>query len=146
MDEISSVEKSLESDISILGDSIQHNREKVTVQNYNERELVKEAIRAFPNLEKPSAAVPVPQPGQVLAPQATAAPLPTASNVLPDYAQNAAPEVKLEIEYLLDLALRDGIGKALAASEKSPYFVQDAFHDALAGKLYPELQKRGIVK
>jgi hypothetical protein len=70
----------------------------------------------------------------------------TASNPLPDYAQNAAPEVKLEIEYLLDLALRDGLSKALSESEKSPYFVQDAFHDALAGKLYPELQKRGIVK
>jgi hypothetical protein len=47
---------------------------------------------------------------------------------------------------LLDLALRDGLSKALSESEKSPYFVQDAFHDALAGKLYPELQKRGIVK
>jgi hypothetical protein len=147
MDETPSIEKALESDIGILSNSIQFNREKVTVQNYNERELVKEAIRAFPNLEKPSAAVPVPQPGQAAVPQTVIAPSSAvSSNVLPDYAQNAAPEVKLEIEYLLDLALRDGIGKALAASEKSPYFVQDAFHDALAGKLYPELQKRGIVK
>jgi hypothetical protein len=42
--------------------------------------------------------------------------------------------------------LRKGIGSALTESAKSPYFVQDAFHDALAGKLYPELQKRGMIK
>ena len=30
--------------------------------------------------------------------------------------------------------------------QKSPYFVQDALHDALAGKLYPELRRRGVVK
>ena len=54
--------------------------------------------------------------------------------------------MKLEIEYLCDMALRKGIATAMSESEKSPYFVQDAFHDALAGKLYPELQKRGIVK
>jgi len=65
---------------------------------------------------------------------------------LPAYVDSASPEVKLEIEYLLDVALKQGIGKALAESQKSPYFVQDAFHDALAGALYPELQQRGIVK
>jgi hypothetical protein len=54
--------------------------------------------------------------------------------------------VRLEIEYLLDIALQKGVGPALAESAKSPYFVQDAFHDALAGKLYPELQKRGLMK
>jgi hypothetical protein len=65
---------------------------------------------------------------------------------LPDYAQNAPAEVKLEIEYLMDVALRQGLGKALSEAQKSPYFVQDALHDALAGRLYPELQKRGVVK
>ena len=65
---------------------------------------------------------------------------------MPAYAQNAAPEIKLEIEYLLDLAFQKGIATALAESAKSPYFVQDAFHDALAGRLYPEMQKRGLMK
>ena len=102
----------------------------------------KEAIRAFPNL-KPSIG------GDGAGPTAVAAPQGATSgtrNPLPDYAQKRRPEVKLEIEYLLDLALQHGIGKAISESEKSPYFVQDAFHDSLAGKLYPELQKRGIVK
>jgi hypothetical protein len=65
---------------------------------------------------------------------------------LPAYAQSAAPEIRLEIEYLLDIALHKGIGIALSESAKSPYFVQDAFHDALAGRLYLELQKRGLMK
>jgi hypothetical protein len=99
-------------------------------------DVVKEAIRAFPRFEHaPDNGVP--------APATSAAP---SDGPLPAYAQNAAPEVKLEIEYLLDLAFRKGIGPALSASAKSPYFVQDAFHDALAGKLYPELRKRGVVK
>lgn len=148
MDEAPSIEKSFDKDLDVLAAGIQHNREKAVEKNYSEQDLVKEAIRAFPNFEKVPASVPVPQPVAAPAPAATVAAQssPAASNALPDYAQNAAPEVKLEIEYLLDLALNQGISKALARSENSPYFVQDAFHDALAGKLYPELQKRGIVK
>ncbi|MDR3581776.1 MAG: hypothetical protein P4L67_00690 [Candidatus Pacebacteria bacterium] len=148
MDETPSMEQSLESDLKTLADGIRNNREKAVEQNYSEQDLVKEAIRAFPNFERPSAPVPVPQPSAAPAQNpAPAAPvLPNTASPLPDYAQNAAPEVKLEIEYLLDLALTQGLGKALTESGKSPYFVQDAFHDALAGKLYPELQKRGIVK
>jgi hypothetical protein len=136
-----SIEQGLEADITALSEEIKNRREGITVENYNERELVKEAIRAFPHFETPSASGPAPTP----APSAPAAPA-SAGSVLPEYAQHAAPEVKLEIEYLLDMALTKGIGKALAESHKSPYYVQDAFHDALAGKLYPELQKRGIVR
>ncbi len=142
-----SFEQGLEQDIAALAAEIKNRRENVTIQNYSERELVKEAIRAFPNFEKPSSvAVPTPSPASAPAAPAASASWSAADGVLPDYAKSAPPEVKLEIEYLLDVALEKGIGKALSESEKSPYFVQDAFHDALAGKLYPELQKRGIVK
>lgn len=102
-------------------------------------DAVKEAIRAFPQLDHTTAdgnGVPVMSGGTAN----------DAASPLPAYAQSAPPEIKLEIEYLLDIALRKGIGPALAESAKSPYFVQDAFHDALAGRLYPELQKRGLVK
>ncbi len=131
-----------------LAAEVRKSREHVEAESTNERELVKEAIRAFPRLnaaERPAAGVSVP-PSPPVPPSAGAAPASAAASPLPDYAQNAPAEVKLEIEYLLDLTLQHGIAKALAESEKSPYFVQDAFHDALAGKLYPELQKRGIVK
>ena len=46
----------------------------------------------------------------------------------------------------MDLALHEGVMKAINESKNSPDFIQDAFRDALAGRLYPELKKRGIVK
>jgi len=116
-----------------LAAEIRQNREHPEFHNASERALIKESIKAFPVLPGNQAAVPTPPPAPSRDP-------------LPAYADAASPEVKLEIEYLIDTALRQGIGKALNESKKSPYFVQDAFHDALAGKLYPELQRRGIVK
>jgi len=136
MDSSSSFEQALESDMKILAAEIHRNQELKDVKNAEGLDVVKEAIRAFPQLDHGSNnGVPVAPatPGQ-------------ANSPLPLYAQDAAPEIKLEIEYLLDLAFQKGIGTALSESAKSPYFVQDAFHDALAGRLYPELQKRGVVK
>lgn len=130
-----SFEHALEGDIARLAEEVTKQRERPEMKNAAERELLKEAIRAFPETSR-SQAAPAPAPPSSRASQSP----------LPDYAQNAPAEVKLEIEYLLDIALRHGIGKAMGEAKKSPYFVQDAFHDALAGKLYPELQRRGIVK
>lgn len=151
MDEAPAFEygKALENDMRVLAAEVQRSREDIERQSMGERELLKEAIRAFPRLNSaertPSGApLSAPQPGVPV--PAVPSPAPAGPSPLPDYAQTAPAEVKLEIEYLLDLALQHGIGKALSESEKSPYFVQDAFHDALAGKLYPELQKRGIIK
>jgi hypothetical protein len=139
MDQQPTFEKVLEADIQNLASEIRGQRERPEMKNTAEQELVKEAIRAFPESKN-----------QPQAANGTSAPASTASNdpnsLLPAYAQIAPAEVKLEIEYLLDVALRKGIGPALSESQKSPAFVQDAFHDALAGRLYPELQKRGIVK
>jgi len=120
-----------------LAAEIGRTHELKDVKNAQGLEVVKEAIRAFPQLDQ---AV---QNGVPIPPPAAAA---QAASPLPAYAQNAAPEIKLEIEYLLDLAFQKGIATALAESAKSPYFVQDAFHDALAGRLYPEMQKRGLMK
>ena len=128
----------LEADMKRLAEQIQSQRERSAGETKTERELVKEAIRVFPNLQGSQNKIAAPAP---------AAPVSDASqSPLPDYAKDAPAEVKLEIEYLCDVALRKGIAAAISESKKSPYFVQDAFHDALAGKLYGELQKRGIVK
>ena len=129
----------LEADMRRLAEQIKNQREQLVGETRTERQIVKEAIRAFPNLQGAQNKMPPPAP--VPAPQDDGSQSP-----IPDYAEDAPAEVKLEIEYLCDVALRKGISAALSESEKSPYFVQDAFHDSLAGKLYPELQKRGIVK
>lgn len=70
----------------------------------------------------------------------------TTDNTLPEYAESAPPEVKGEVERFLGLAFREGILKASAEAAKASPFVLDTFHDALAGKLYEELKKRGIVE
>ena len=139
-----SFEKVLESDIQHLATEISGQRERPEMQNFAEQELIKEAIRAFPESARDAK-----HQSQAAANDANAtqgAAISDANSPLPAYAQTASAEVKLEIEYLLDIALKKGIGPALEESQKSPSFVQDAFHDALAGRLYPELQKRGIVK
>jgi|SRR6185437_9413403 len=139
MDSPISFEQTLESDMKTLAAEINRSQELKDVKNAEGIDAVKEAIKAFPRFEASTAAA----NGAVSAPAAVHD---DTSSPLPAYAQSAAPEVKLEIEYLLDVALHKGIGTALAESEKSPYFVQDAFHDALAGRIYPELQKRGLLK
>lgn len=67
---------------------------------------------------------------------------------LPDYMEedDVDPSKKIEVEKLMDLVIHKGILKALKESKKHPPFIQDAFHDALADKLLPELKKRGILK
>ena len=129
-------ERALESDIVQLAEQVKNIRELPEMKNASEAEILKEAIRVFPRPGAEHAPMPVPQ----------TQPDPVATSVLPAYAQNAAPEAKLEIEYLVDVAFRHGIVKALDEAKKSSPFVEDAVRDALAGNLYPELQKRGIVK
>ncbi len=66
-------------------------------------------------------------------------------NYLPDYMEEEDVDEQTEriIESLLQVVVDGGIMKALRDSRKYPPFVQDAFHDALADKLIPELEKRG---
>jgi hypothetical protein len=137
MDAQPSFEQALESDMHQLAAEISAQREQREMKDATEKELVKEAIRSFPGVHKDE---------EVLKAEVFPQKMTAGSSPLPAYAQTAAPEVKLEIEYLLDVALNKGLGAALAESKKSPDFVQDAFHDTLVGKLYPILQQKGIVK
>ncbi len=122
-----------------LAAEIHRTQEMKDKKNAEGLDVLKEVIRAFPQLDHEDSG----GNGVPVAPAVAAA---QSGSPLPAYAQNAPAEIKLEIEYLLDVAFRKGIGAALSESAKSPYFVQDAFHDALAGRLYPELQKRGVLK
>ena len=119
----------LEADMRQLAEEVLKAREHPENKNLTEREILKQSLKAF-----------------TPAPAAPAQPAPSAKSPLPLDVQNAPPEVKLEIEYLLDMAFHQGLEKANKAAFGTSPFVLDAFHDVLAGKLYPELQKRGIVK
>lgn len=118
----------LESDMRRLAAEVQKHRERPENRAVSDEALIKKSLAVFTPTENAPASPPA-GPG----------PLPT-------YTQAASPETRLEIEYLLDLAFHQGIEKANAAARQSSPFVLDAFHDTLVGKLYPELQKKGIVK
>ena len=118
----------LEADMRRLAAEVVKARELPENRNTPEKELLKQSLRASASTAS--------QPTTSLG---TESPLPAAI-------QGAPAEVKLEIEYLVDLALHRGLQKANEAATKSDPFVLDAFHDMLAGKLYPELQKRGLLK
>src|SRR3989344_7521231 len=120
----------LEQDIKRLAVEIQSRRDRAETQGVSSKEVIKQTIQGMQPTDTPA-----PAPGGNVI-----------QNPLPDYAASAPPETKLEIKYLLELAFHQGILKATAAAQKTSPFVMDAFHDALAGQLYEELQKRGIVE
>jgi hypothetical protein len=118
----------LEADIKQLVAEIQKHQERPETRSLTGPELLKKSIQSMTAAQQP------------------APPTEPAAGPLPQYAENAPTETKLEIEYLLDMAFHHGIAKANSEAMKSNPFVLDAFHDALVGKLYPELRKRGILK
>ncbi len=69
------------------------------------------------------------------------------SELLPEYMESkeVAAEAASAIETLLKLVLRKGIVAGLKESKKYSPFIQDAFHDVLADKLIPELEKRNLL-
>ena len=129
-------ESALEADIERLSAEIKSHREYPEMQGASSQEILKKSIQSM----GPLTSSPRSDSGQ--AGQATD----VFQNPLPDYAANAPAETKLEIEHLLEKAFREGIVKANAEASKSNAFVLDAFHDALVGKLYPELKRRGILE
>ena len=126
-------ETALEADMERLSAEVKVHQERPEMKGVSGHELVKASLQAMatPPVQTPAEPVAV---GNVI------------HNPLPNYAQDAPAETKIEIEYLLETAFRDGIMRANTEAAKSSPFVLDAFHDALAGKLYPELKKRGILE
>ena len=120
--------EALEADIKQLVAEIRKHEERPETRSLTGPELLKKSIQSMTAVAQPA------QPGE------------PSSGPLPQYAQSAPAETKLEVEYLLDVAFHHGITKANTEAMKSSPFVVDAFHDALVGKLYLELQKRGILK
>ncbi len=66
---------------------------------------------------------------------------------LPEYikTEELSDEIRAAVEGLLRLVLDKGIIQALKASKRHSPFIQDTFHDALADKLLPELERRGVI-
>jgi hypothetical protein len=121
-----------ERDIQAVSAEVKRHQESPEARLMTGQELVRKSIRSYTGL-------PAQTPQQVVAQK-------DEDSVLPAYAVGSSSETKHEVEHLLGLAFREGIIKATDEAYKSSPYVLDIFHDALAGKLYPELQKRGILK
>jgi len=116
-------------DMERLAAEVQRHQENPENRQTSGQELIKKSLHSLSPQPAASAASPTDD-----------------DKFLPNYVQSAPAPTKAEVEHLLTLVFQEGLAKAQREALKSSAFVLDAFHDALAGKLYPELQKRGIVK
>lgn len=123
----------LEEDIARLSREMSEKRvEMGNMEKVQEREIVKESLRTMSSGVSPASQ--------------TARQPAAENNLFPAYLQSAPNDTKLSVERLLDLSLHKGIEAALREAKKGDPYILDAFHDALVERLYPELQKRGLVK
>lgn len=132
--------KSLEQDIDHLKEEIGRVQESEENRSFESKEVVK---KSFENISQKDSGVK--EKPDIPSTQKTSQ---SDDEFLPEYMQgdDIDPKAKIKVEELMDLVIHKGILKALRASKKQPPFIQDAFHDALADKLVPELKKRGILK
>ena len=91
-----SFENFLEHDLERLAREMESKRSQSETKDFDQKELIKEAIRAFPELKHDVEQGGSPGGGAVATSPADDDP----RSPLPPYAQNASAETKLEIEYL----------------------------------------------
>jgi len=81
--------------------------------------------------------------------EATGAPLSatdekTASQDLPQYAQDVTPEIENRIHALVATTLEKGLEAGFQEASKESPFVIDLYHDMLSDKLLEQLKERGF--
>lgn len=125
----------LEHDIERLSREVDRIKNTPEFHGAEPREIVKESLKTFTSPQNAPA-------GQL----AGGGDDDDSGSLLPDYLKDASPELKLGVEQLIDVAIHKGIIEGAANARKRGGFFLDAFHDALADKIYPELQKRGLIR
>ncbi|MEK7187737.1 MAG: hypothetical protein AAB691_02735 [Patescibacteria group bacterium] len=120
--------QALENDMKRLAEEVGKHREALETRHLGGEALLKRSIQSFATAGNG----PIDPPTNL-------------QNPLPQYVENAPPEMKLEVEYLLDIAFHKGILSADREARKTTPFVLDAFHDALVKKLYPTMKEKGLV-
>lgn len=120
--------QALEDDMKQLAKEIGRHRESPETGHLRDEALLKRSVQSFTTASNGPIAPPT-----------------DLQNPLPQYITESDPEVKIEVEYLLDVAFHQGILKADREARKTNPFVLDAFHDALVKKLYPNLKDQGLL-
>lgn len=118
-------------DIEKIGKEVAEKKFAPEVKQYSDQDLVKQAIKPM------------------VYPQGKPAPSQAQSSeedkFLPDYLKDATPQIKNQVEKLLEDTIRNGLASGINEAKKMPPFILDAYHDALTDKLHDELKKRGII-
>lgn len=130
-------QNALERDVARLSQEVQELRSKMGAEKADEA-AVREALKPRIYPEAPSGGAPI--PGQPADGQAAPSP------ILPAYLQKESPELKLKVEELVGLTLRQGIEKTVEQARQYGPFVLDAYHDSLTVKMHQELKNRGLLE
>lgn len=125
----------LERDILSLQKELDARMEPRETEKLPGREVLKESLQSLGGTQPASAAA-----------QKTSTSDEDEKVLLPSYLRAAPKDIKLSVERLLELSIHKGVVPALKEAKKGDAYILDAFHDALVERLYPELQKRGLVK
>lgn len=125
--------KALEADIERLSKEIAEKKKFLEYKDLSHKEIIKQALQ------------PAIQQIVVQTQTATGQPSMIQSEILPDYVQNYSPDVKIQVEKLVDMVFHQGIEKTVKVAGQLNAFILDAFHDALTDKLHEELKKRNII-
>ena len=127
--------KELEADMRRLSEEILGKRNLPEYKDFSNKEIIKESIRPIIKSDL-----------ELSKPENKTANEETEKSFLPDYALELPIEKKLEVEKLIDEVFHKGLKviEGLKNHNYSPNVV-DAFHDALAGKLSIELERRKLI-
>lgn len=138
MVKVQNFHEGLERDLERLTANVQQTKERPEAREWSEREVVKQSIRSFRESITPS---------QPRTDEKNEPPAEKKSPFLPTYLeQNSSdPRVKDEVQKLVEIVFQEGLERAVKEAKHHSAFVEDAFHDALADKLLPELKRRKII-
>lgn len=122
-------------DVEKVGKEVAEKKEALETKHYSEKDLIKQHVgqMVYPQAK--------PAPQQVQKAPATQ----DEDKFLPDYLKEADPEIKRQVERLLEITIRNGLEQGIKEAQKMPPFILDAYHDALIDKLHDELVKRKII-
>ena len=132
---IDSPHASIEAEIQKFSETL-GSHEHIDRRAGEHKEALKESLRErvythAPAHEKSSVSIPV---------------SPQSGTVLPSYLDDAATDIKLKVEQMVDLAYHKGIMEAIKEAKKGGPLILDAFHDALTDRVYEDLKRRGILR
>lgn len=133
--------ENFEQNLRHLGERVSEYKETTAPRpEVPEREIVKEALKHEPQGAPGS----VPPEEEALR-QAQGGHNEGAS-LLPDYFEGGDEDGMREaVQRLAETALHGNLKSSLAAARKLSPYLEDAFHDALMDKVFPEMKKRGLI-